>query len=268
MRLAVVAVISVLGVFGGPTTAAAQDAYELRMDPLLVAAVDVPLVAGLVTVILVPDSPAACSWCEQPGVDLAISDAIGLDRGRSAVAAISDVGLYGAWVGGLSLAFAGGYLGLGGGGRSLARGGEDLFIVAEAAVATELVTLLVKRVVARERPDRRAGLTLDSRSHESFFSGHASQTAALAASASTLSYLRDYPFRTGVLASGLAITATVGLLRIVARKHWATDVVVGWIVGGALGVVLPLLLHPRLEPEAGPPPQPGAQPVFVPLVAF
>jgi membrane-associated phospholipid phosphatase len=268
MRAEIGASVGVLWLVLAASSAAAQEPYALRMDPVLVAAVDVPLVAGLVTVHLVHDSPAACVWCNQPGIDVAISEALGSERGRTSLAMVSDLGLYGAWFGGLSLAFAGGYLGLGGGERSLSRGAEDLFIVAEAALATQLVTLLVKRVVARERPDRAAGLTLDSRSHESFFSGHASQTAALAASASALSYLRGYPFRAGVLVSGLAITATVGLLRVVACKHWPSDVLVGWIVGGALGVALPLLLHPRLDPEEGPAQQAGAQTLTLPVARF
>jgi membrane-associated phospholipid phosphatase len=75
---------------------------------------------------------------------------------------------------------------------------------------------------------------------ESFFSGHASLSAGAAA------LLCKDAIRRGVwgdsrvtqsLICGAGVGAAVGtgMLRIVADKHWMTDVLVGWAVGGLVG---------------------------------
>jgi membrane-associated phospholipid phosphatase len=52
----------------------------------------------------------------------------------------------------------------------------------------------------------------------------------------------------GLLATG---SVTVGLMRIVADKHWFTDVLVGHIVGASVGLGLPWFLHyqHRITPD-------------------
>ncbi|MDH5671127.1 MAG: phosphatase PAP2 family protein [Myxococcales bacterium] len=221
--------------------------HELRFDPWLAAAVDVPLAGGYLALYLLADSPERCAICTPSVLDLWLSEGLSLPRGREAVAVVSDFGLYAVWAGGLGLAFAAGLAGPGGAGRSLRRGAEDLFAVAEAVLATQALTHSVKLLSARKRPETYLRLHRAYDSNQSFFSGHSSNSAAIAASAATVSHLRGYPFRTVVLAVGTVFSLTVGLLRVVALKHWASDVLVGWLVGAALGVALPLLLHPRLE---------------------
>ena len=225
--------------------AAAQAPHELRFDPVVTVGLDVPLLSMYLAVEFGVDPPVSCDLCVPNAVDLSISESLGIVRGRDAVARVSDFGLYGSWAGGLMLAFVGGYLGAGGGGQSARRGAEDFLMVAEAGVGSALVTYLLKRTAARQRPASYFGKEYGRDRHESFFSGHASQSAAIAASTTAVSFLRGYPVRWGVFATGFALTTTVGTLRVLSLKHWARDVVVGWLVGIGIGVAMPLLLHPR-----------------------
>jgi membrane-associated phospholipid phosphatase len=77
----------------------------------------------------------------------------------------------------------------------------------------------------------------------SFFSGHATFTAAFAASAGAIALLRGYqhPWIAWVLGGALSIAT--GILRLAADKHYLTDVATGWIVGAGIGLSMPLLFH-------------------------
>jgi membrane-associated phospholipid phosphatase len=80
-----------------------------------------------------------------------------------------------------------------------------------------------------------------------FIAGHVSMTSAGAALAcahhAALPLYGDGPGGavTCVLLSASAVG--VGVLRIVADRHWVTDVIAGHLVGGGIGFGLPWLLH-------------------------
>jgi membrane-associated phospholipid phosphatase len=80
-----------------------------------------------------------------------------------------------------------------------------------------------------------------------FFSGHAAMamTGATLACAhhSVLPLYGDGP--AGMITCGVLVTGsvTVGIMRIMADKHWLTDVLVGYTVGASVGLGLPWLLH-------------------------
>ena len=149
-------------------------------------------------------------------------------------------------LGAIGSSFGGGY---GEHDRSrVGRGFEDLAIVTEATLAAMLLTDLIKLGSARRRPDAHLGLDAGrdrSKRNESFVSGHTSAAAALAASASTVAYLRGYPFRAGVLIGGSVLALTVGVLRVISVRHWSSDVLAGWLLGATVGVLMPLILHDR-----------------------
>jgi undecaprenyl-diphosphatase len=115
------------------------------------------------------------------------------------------------------------------------------------------MTNIVKIAVRRPRPMA----YIESAKHEgeldysnpstdsalSFFSGHASMTAAIGATATYLAFARSTgklrPWLTLALATGL--TTFVSIERVRAGKHFPTDVIAGAFAGAGLGVVVPHL---------------------------
>jgi membrane-associated phospholipid phosphatase len=85
--------------------------------------------------------------------------------------------------------------------------------------------------------------------HFSFYSGHSSSAFAMAVTAGMLSHYHGYRNQAWVWASGLTLATTTGVFRIVADKHYTTDVIVGAAAGAFVG-----WLVPRLHRPEGPPP--------------
>jgi membrane-associated phospholipid phosphatase len=122
-----------------------------------------------------------------------------------------------------------------------------------------LFTRLSHRLVGRARPslqecERNPGYDgyCDPRTtgeHASFVGGHVSMAASGAGL--VCAHHQALPLYGGNAADiaicGLAIAsaATAGTLRVVADKHWMSDIVVGAAMGGAIGYGLPYLLHYR-----------------------
>lgn len=94
--------------------------------------------------------------------------------------------------------------------------------VSEALVVNSLLTVTLKQVVGRERPDDGAD--------NSFPSGHASSTAALSASLSAM-----YDWRPAVAVPLGALTLFVAASRLEDDVHWFSDVVAGMALGGVVG---------------------------------
>jgi membrane-associated phospholipid phosphatase len=108
--------------------------------------------------------------------------------------------------------------------------------------------------VARERPaahhgviDRSPAVGHPRERNVSFYSSHTAAAFAVASSMTTVSYLRGYEGAPYVAVVGGALSTGIGLLRIAADMHWATDVLVGASAGTLVGVSVPLLLHARTE---------------------
>jgi len=119
---------------------------------------------------------------------------------------------------------------------------------AQAFGLTLLLTSGTKAISGRKRPyvedcdgspadDSRCG---DSDRKQSFFSGHASMAATGAGLSCSYAIKRK---TWGVrradqitpCAIGIAAAVTTGVLRIVADKHWGSDVILGLTVGAAVG---------------------------------
>lgn len=147
-----------------------------------------------------------------------------------------------------------------------ARWGGDALLQIEALALTGLFVTVIKSAVARPRPytsleisdvpaGDRAELLHDfakpDRTH-SFPSAHTAFAFASVTSLATLWTLHAPRTRRGraaiatVWAVGLALATTVGVLRVVAGKHYPTDVLAGAALGGGIGAAVPLLhLRPR-----------------------
>ena len=136
-------------------------------------------------------------------------------------------------------------------------------ITLEALAADLVLGTLIKLIVHRERPhgalcsraDRRLNPDrCDVRGRtRSFYSGHAS--AAFTAAGATCMSHAHLPLYGDLAADTLAcggamLTATiVGVLRLLADRHWSTDVLTGALMGLATGLLLPYALHYGLDPR-------------------
>ncbi len=123
----------------------------------------------------------------------------------------------------------------------------------EAVVTTAAVTEIVKDVIGRHRPHYQEGMEDELDLRRSFFSGHASITAA-----STV-YMGLYLSRNWLPRPSLARTAGIlalgGLLvgvpysRVVDNRHHVSDVITGAVVGSALATVFYVYQEGRFSDE-------------------
>lgn len=130
-------------------------------------------------------------------------------------------------------------------------------IVLEGVALAMALTQSLKFAVARNRPFVRyghatngatdEGTTYDVNSPDSrvsFPSGHTTAAAAFAFGAAMTAQLQDSPAAPWLWASAGFATALVGASRILAEKHYFTDVAAGAIAGAGCGVLVPLLHRP------------------------
>lgn len=83
--------------------------------------------------------------------------------------------------------------------------------------------------------------------YQSFYSGHAAAVTTMAGL--TCAHHQHLPLYGGGFADlapcllMISAAATTGVTRIIADRHWATDVMTGWGIGILSGYVLPSMLH-------------------------
>jgi membrane-associated phospholipid phosphatase len=133
----------------------------------------------------------------------------------------------------------------------------DAFIYGESLAITWSVTNLAKIAFRRPRPSayreqqrlydqygqENAPAISDTDSALSFFSGHASMTAAVASTATYLAFARDphsaRPWIT--LGVGATVTTLTSIGRVRGGKHFPTDVIAGAMAGIGIGILVPHL---------------------------
>lgn len=110
------------------------------------------------------------------------------------------------------------------------------------------ITRLVKLTARRSRPYTYNPMTgeelkIDPEARLSFFSGHASNTAAMSFfTAQTLVQNRpDMKNKGLVWASAVTLPALTALFRVKAGKHFPSDVIVGYGLGALIGIIVPNL---------------------------
>ncbi len=155
--------------------------------------------------------------------------------------------------------------------------GRMLLMNLQAQAIAQGITAIFKNAVGRERPNARAcredpvaaasdPLCQSDQEPASFFSGHASlafTSAALICYEHTQLGLLGEAGDAAMCATGLALATTVGLLRIVADRHYASDVLIGAGVGLLSGWLVPQLLHFDVAAAAG---LDGVQATIAPMV--
>jgi len=127
----------------------------------------------------------------------------------------------------------------------------DGLMYAETLTITLGVTNVAKIAVRRPRPLAYVAAAehrndpnysnADTDSSLSFFSGHASVTAAVTATATYLAFVRSphtaRPWIT--LIAGTVLTSFVSVERVRAGKHFPTDVIAGAMAGAGIGIIVP-----------------------------
>jgi undecaprenyl-diphosphatase len=129
----------------------------------------------------------------------------------------------------------------------------DAVLYAESIAVTQLFTSMTKIAVRRPRPidyarcSSAAAPGNDCTSTDlqlSFFSGHASTSAAITGTAAYLAFVRHgarSPRPWITLGVGAAMTAFISYERVRSGAHFPTDVIMGSLAGAAIGVLVPHL---------------------------
>jgi membrane-associated phospholipid phosphatase len=137
--------------------------------------------------------------------------------------------------------------------QSVQTGLVDAIMYAETVSLTLALTNIVKMAVRRPRPiayveaEANKGDPNYSNSSTdsslSFFSGHASMTGAIGATATYLAFARSpgtwRPWVTLTLAT--TVSTLTSIYRVRAGKHFPTDVLAGTFAGAGIGIVVPHL---------------------------
>ncbi|HET9957963.1 MAG TPA: phosphatase PAP2 family protein [Polyangiaceae bacterium] len=164
-------------------------------------------------------------------------------------------------------------------------GYEMLVMNAEAYAVSALLNSVTKRISGRERPDTTeclASAGYDSTCatndrYASYYSGHTSITAT-SAGLTCIHHIQNplygSPWDAAACAAGITLTSFTGALRVVADRHWASDVITGHMVGFTTGYFLPLIFHYRGVPRGKPAPDSSwrrdearrASPSYVPVI--
>ncbi|MEZ4379740.1 MAG: phosphatase PAP2 family protein [Nannocystaceae bacterium] len=143
-------------------------------------------------------------------------------------------------------------------GRSYAK---DFAVLAEVATVNFALTNVVKFAVLRPRPytyglDGSDRDPTEGDAQLSFYSGHTSTAFAMATAYSYLFQARHptSKWRAPVWVLSYGLASTTGVMRVVAGKHFWSDVIVGAIAGSAIGLAIPALhrRRPSARRFAGP----------------
>lgn len=224
----------------GPT-ASADDAQRTNRRRLAHAAAIAVGGAVYVTVQLEKDrlAPATCTWCDPPGFDASVRDALVWNDPKRANTLADIAGYYSPPV------FAIGSLILASGARDARHWVDDALPVFEAGIGVSLLHHIAKFSLPRERPAHHfGGVEVEpGEPNFSFFSGHTSLAFSIAVSAGTVAHLRHYRAEPYIWAGGLALATATAYLRIAADAHYLSDVTVGAIMGSLTGYAVPHLLH-------------------------
>lgn len=135
----------------------------------------------------------------------------------------------------------------------------------QAFAMTQFVNVTAKRIFARERPyvtdcaaDPTSSGNCDNLDrYRSYYSGHSAISATgaglVCAHHTHLELYGGAPFDGIACGVAASVTLATGALRIAADRHWATDVITGYIFGFAAGYLVPSLVYYksfRREPES------------------
>ena len=247
--------------------ATAPDKIDLRPTA------DIVIASVAAVGVLVPEvfknqiAPANCRICDGPdnsglpgtgsegslnGVDAWFHDATtGWLMSRETAAVASDVVAFGL----IPMGAAVGAFTTTGPHASADAGWRAAAVIGESGIVAMALVQGLKFVAARKRPFVRYGTgeasgtynVNDPDSHLSLPSGHTAIAASLGFSLATTATIQESSAAPWLWAAAGAGTFVSATLRMIAEKHYFTDVVAGAAIGTACGVVIPVL-HKRGGP--------------------
>ena len=187
-----------------------------------------------------PDlAPTTCKWCEPPGFDASVRNALkwritsGADQLSALTGFVLTPTLELGMVALTSIELPD---------RSWARLIDDTIPILETEALAETVNQVTKFWVARSRPFAHfTQAPFDIDNNVSFFSGHTTLCFAVTVSAGLVAHARHYAVEPYIWATGFTLAAATGYLRIAADKHYLSDVLVGAVVGAGAGLAVPQL---------------------------
>jgi len=204
------------------------------------------------------DPTCADAWCETNGFDVALNEALVWSNPRAAATTshtftigLTPVAAFGSLVVSAVGADHGTYA------------IQDSVIVLDAFLVATGANSIAKISARRQRPAFHYGREDETEAADhpdeefvSFYSGDTTWAFSIAASASTLAFLRRYEHAEWIAVGTGVLALTGSVLRISADMHWATDVLAGAAAGTAIGIGIPVLLHSRkhaiaVVPSAG-----------------
>jgi membrane-associated phospholipid phosphatase len=202
-------------------------------------------------------APSTCRWCDPPGFDSSVRDALRWHDIETAnvISYIVPLGVEPLVLFGMDALAAS---------RDQAAPGTawvDILLISEATSVAMAMNQVVKFAVGRERPfihalpeDGKAHVAHPSDNNVSFYSGHATFAFAMAVSAGTIASMRRYRMAPCFWATGLLLAAATAYLRIAADRHYFSDVTVGAVIGSATGALLPRFFHGQRRVTVAPAP--------------
>jgi membrane-associated phospholipid phosphatase len=235
--------------------ARAQDAIAPpppQYEPSYDLTVDATITGGAIAVWIGSEAlkshlaPSTCRWCDPPGFDSSVRDALRWDDTEKAnvISYVVPLGVEPLVVFGLD-AFAAHDAGAPKGAAWV-----DALLISEATSLAMVMNQAVKFAVGRERPFVHALPEADkahtahpSDNNVSFYSGHSTFAFALAVSGGTVASMRRYRLAPWIWAAGLTLATATAYLRVAADRHYASDVTVGAIVGSLTGFAVPTFFH-------------------------
>jgi hypothetical protein len=185
-------------------------------------------------------APKDCGWCNPPGIDKDVRDALVWDNVIRAQLLSNITGYVVVPIATNGKLIGSGYK------HGSRRMFDDAAAVLESAATIAVIDQITKFSFGRQRPFVRFGDLARPHSPDdnlSFFSGHTSFTFALAVSAGVVAHRRHYKLEPVVWATGLTFAAATGYFRIAGDKHYFSDVIVGAAAGTLTGYLVPTLLH-------------------------
>jgi len=190
-------------------------------------------------------APSTCRWCNPPGFDSSVRDALKWSDTGTAnlVSYIVPLGVEPLAVFALDVIAA----------REAGApraAWVDALLISESVAIAMVMNQTVKFIVGRERPFVHALPEADkphtahpSDNNVSFYSGHATFAFALAVSGGTVASMRRYRLAPWIWGAGLSLGVATAYLRVAADRHYASDVTVGALLGSATGFAVPYLFH-------------------------